>query len=125
MNKWIFSAGVLSLLTCLLHVFGGGPEIHVPILNSALSIELKAIVSVIWHWTTALLIINGLALMWAAKQTEQQAAVTVLVAMQYLAFAALFLFYGIYLLGSVVIMPQWILFLAIVLVSLVGVRKRE
>ena len=48
MNKLILSGGILSLLTCLLHVFGGGPEIHQAALNSALNITLKAIFSVLW-----------------------------------------------------------------------------
>ena len=125
MNKWIFSAGVLSLFTCVVHVFGGGPEVHVPVLNSTLSIELKAIISVLWHWTTAVLIINGVALIWAAKRAEQQKVVTILVGMQYVAFAGMFMFYSLYLLGSAMSMPQWTLFLAIVLVSMIGLKREE
>ncbi len=33
MNKLVLSAGMLSVLTLFAHVFGGGPEIHVPVLR--------------------------------------------------------------------------------------------
>ncbi len=122
MNKWILSAGILSLLTLLAHVFGGGPEIHDPVLESDLLVELKAVLSVIWHAITAILAINGVALFMASRHARYQKPIVLLIAGQYLAFAALFIFYGWIRLGTLAPMPQWTIFIAISVLALAGLR---
>ncbi len=123
MNKWIFSAGMLSVLTLLLHVFGGGPEILVPVLESELSVELKAILSVVWHMVTAILALNALALFCAARPHAFRKPLVVLVSSQNLAFAALFVFYGLTRLGTLLPMPQWVIFIVLAGLALAGLRN--
>ncbi len=125
MNKLILSAGMLSVLTLFAHVFGGGPEIHAPVLESDLPLELKAVLSVIWHAVTVVLVINSVALFLAAKSKGGEKMLVLLVSGQYLAFAALFVFYGITHLGTLLPMPQWGVFLLMPALALTGLRPRE
>lgn len=122
-NKMVFVAGVLSVLTLLIHIFGGGPEVHDPVLQSTLSVELKAVLSVIWHAISLVLFINATALFIAAKSPMLQKPIVILVSSQYLAFAALFIFYGVTHLGSLLPMPQWIIFMALAAIGLIGLRR--
>jgi len=123
MNYWILSAGILSLLTLLLHAFSGGPEIHVPILESELSVELKAIFSVIWHAITAVLGLSGAALLLTARRRTPPKALILFIFSQYLAFTALFVFYGLTRLESLLPMPQWTIFIVLTGLTLVGLRN--
>ena len=125
MNKLILSAAMLSVLTLFAHVFGGGPEIHVPVLESSLSLELKAVLSVVWHAITAMLLINSVALFLAAKSQYSQKTLVLFVSVQYLAFAALFVFYGFTHLGTLLLMPQWSVFLLMPALAFAGLRPHE
>jgi len=111
MDYWMLAAAVLSAILLLAHVIGGGKDVHQPMLSSALSVELKAYASILWHATTALLFVGTGALLWAAMGWGAGMATAILV--QYLAFAGLFLFYGFTRLKSVWILPQWMAFLLI------------
>ena len=111
MNIWLLTASALSALLLLAHILGGGKDVHKPMLSSALSVELKAYASILWHATTGLLSVGTGALLWAAMGWGEGMATAIL--MQYLAFAGLFLFYGFKRLKSVWILPQWTAFLLI------------
>jgi len=123
MNRWILAAAIVSMLTFFIHVFGGGPEIHVPVLESSLSIELKAVLSVVWHGVSAMLLINSGALLVAARSSDYRLPLVALVSAQNLAFAVLFVFYGLAHLGTLLLMPQWLIFLALTGLSLAGLRS--
>jgi len=120
MNYWILSSGALSIVTLFLHIFGGGREVHVPVLKSDLSVGLKAILSVIWHAITAILALNGAALLLAAVLPGIRKPLVLLVSSQYLAFAFLFIFYGLSRLGTLRPLPQWIIFIVLAGLALVG-----
>lgn len=111
MNKFMIAAAVLMFATLLAHVFGGGPEIHVPIQASELSPYLRAISAVIWHAITVTLLVFSVALVGLIRHANF-ALERVMIAVQ-LGFAALFLAYGVRLLGNVTDMPQWIAFMLI------------
>jgi len=125
MNKLVLSAGMLSVLTLFAHIFGGGPEIHVPVLESDLPLELKTILSVVWHAVTAVLVINSVALFLAARSKSVEKMLVLFVSSQYLVFAALFVFYGITHLGTLIPMPQWSVFLLMPALALAGLRTRK
>ena len=117
MNRYLLAAAIMSFLTMLVHVFLGGPEVLDPGLASPLDDVWKAVFIVIWHAVTAVLLINAIALAIAARAAGAM-PVALLVAAQYLAFTALFLFYGATMLGTLWPMPQWIIFIAIAAVIL-------
>lgn len=125
MNKWIFSAGVLSSLTFFVHVFAGGPEIHDTLLTlgSHFPSMLQAFISVMWHAVSVILAINSVALLVAAWKPYIQHVLVGFVLCQYIAFVGLFILLGLTRLDSVLQMPQWILFVVISSVALPGLLK--
>ena len=124
-NKTIAISGVLSLALTALHVFGGGPDVHVPLLESDASNVLKGFVSVIWHGVTATLILCSVMLLIAAQNEKFRTILTGLVTAHYLAFAGLFLFYGITRLGTVFLMLPWIGFVVVATVALIGLAQER
>jgi len=122
MNLWFVSAGLLSLITALIHVFLGGPEIHDVVQGSDLSLMSRSVSAVVWHFVTALLIING-ALMILAAFVHKLVPAVLLSVVQYVAFGAIFIAYDIARYGDLLAMPQWTLFGLISLCALVGVLR--
>jgi hypothetical protein len=120
----IVLAALVSLATAALHVFGGGPEFLQPALDSGLPAVWKAGFSSIWHQITAFLVLNGIFLIAASIRPGMTAGVLPLVAVQNLAFAGLFLGYGLAQLGTPLALPQWIIFLAIAALLLVAIGLR-
>lgn len=123
MNKMISAAAALSLATFFLHVFGGGPEIHQPLLADAANVTLGAFVSVLWHFVTVILLINSGALGLAAARPDYRTPLVVLVSGQSFAAAIVFLFYGWTRLESFMAMPQWLLFAGIGGLAFAGSRR--
>lgn len=119
-NKVLATASALSLALTAAHVFGGGVDVHVPLLATDASDVLKGFVSVIWHGVTTNLLICSLMLLIAARNRSYRTMLTGLVITNYLAFTGLFLFYGITRLGSVFLMTPWIGFAIIVSVAAAG-----
>ncbi|TLP61490.1 hypothetical protein FEE96_14705 [Parasedimentitalea maritima] len=117
-NRSYAVAATLMGLTVGLHVFGGGPEIHDPIRASAMPDVVRAVGSVLWHAVTWILILMAVALAWISYR--QNSALFVMVIAIQAGFAALFLFYGWTLLGTVWEMGQWTIFSVIPAVMLLG-----
>lgn len=110
---WCFAAGSVSILTCGLHVVGGGPEFHEPALQSTLSDTWKAAFSTIWHAVTAFLFFNGLFLIFAGLALRKNTLLLWLMLLSNLAFGLLFFGYGIVRLNSLWLLPQWVIFATI------------
>ncbi len=80
----------------------------------------KAVWSVVWHAVTAVMAFGGLALVGAAFLPDQAYALSILPITLFLAAAALFIFYGLRRLGTLRVLPQWVAFLAISALGLIG-----
>jgi hypothetical protein len=102
----------VSALACGVHVTYGGVRIHKPLLQSDASRLVRAVGSVIWHAATAMMLLNSIALLYASTQSAASVPLVVLVIVQYLAAAALFITYGLSRFGSLLVLPHWIAFLA-------------
>jgi hypothetical protein len=111
--RLVLIAAIVTLATTAVHVVLGGPEVRDPLLASNAPDIAKAVGSVVWHAVTAVLAINGAALLAAAFKPALRQVIAGLVSAQFLAFAVLFVVYGISRFGSVWPMPQWTVFLII------------
>lgn len=120
MNLWLLSAGVAALLLDLVHIFPGGREIHRPMVASHWPEPAKAVWSVVWHAVTAVMAFGGLALIAAAFLPDQALALSVLPLALFLTAAVLFIVYGLIRLGTVRVLLQWVAFLVISVLGLVG-----
>ena len=123
MNLSLTGATALSGILVLAHIFGGGPEIHMPVLATELAPEIKAAVSVVWHGVTLVLIINTVLLLAATTNRPWGHTAAWIVVAQYGAFVVLFIAYGIIRLENLTQLPQWIAFLLIVVLTVLGLRR--
>lgn len=124
-NKTIATAGILSVLLTAIHIFGGGADVHAPILASELDPLMKGYSSVLWHGVTASLALCSGILLLAAKREGERELLTWIVIIQFAAFAAIFAYYGITRFGTLFLMPQWIAFLIIIAVSYFGIQTHR
>ena len=125
MNRWIFYAGLVSGATFFIHLIGGEPGFHIPALQSNLNAELKSLLSVIWHGTTAMLALNSLALLWASKHGDYKKPVVLLIVGQYASLAFVFIFYGLLRHGSLIPMPQWTILFVVAGLALAGLGEAD
>ncbi|MEP2980314.1 MAG: hypothetical protein ABJO86_12560 [Lentilitoribacter sp.] len=124
-NKTIATAGVLSLILTAIHIFGGGADVHGPILASGLDIVLKGFSSVVWHAVTANLLLCSFMLLYASYNKEIQTPFTLIVIAHFLAYAGLFIFYGLSRFDTLFVMMPWIAFLFISAVATIGIIRAE
>lgn len=122
MNKLIFAGACVSLLITLAHVTHGGVQFHTPVLNGPMEADAKAVYSILWHFASLTMAVNTLALFRSAFRAGHDNVVS-LVAIQYIFFAGLFIFYGMTRLGTIFELPQWTFFLAISGFSLFGIYR--
>ncbi len=123
MNVPLTLAGSIMVLTAGIHVFAGGPEYHDVYQSVLPTPHLAAMAAVLWHAITVNLIVSAGAYFWLAQHPSRPFLVA-LAAMQ-LGWTALFLFYGTTMLGSLWPMPQWVIFLTTVLLTIYGARQRD
>ncbi len=123
MNPWMIAAGALLWLTTYVHVFLGGPEIHHVIQASDLAADVRGVSAVLWHAVTAIIVLFAVACTHLARRSNREMALLV-IGVQ-LGFAALFVFYGLTLLGSLWVMPQWVIFTLIPAVMALGMGRTE
>ncbi len=119
------TAGILSLATAALHVFGGGPEFHDPMLKSSADVPLKAMFSILWHVATAMFVFNGAALFLVSRSALTARPIGILIFAQFTAFAILFLWYGYTYLGSIWPLSQWLIFVIINVVIAFGLFNKS
>ncbi|WP_270731905.1 hypothetical protein [Shimia sp. Alg240-R146] len=120
MNYWMVAATALLVLTNFVHLFLGGPEIHHVIQQSELAPSVRGVAAVLWHAVTVILAVFAIACAYLATH-RNPALAYVMVAVQ-VGFSALFVYYGLALLGTLWIMPQWTIFLTISVVTAIGAR---
>jgi hypothetical protein len=120
MNLWLLASGVALMLLNLVHIFLGGREIHLPMVNANWPDPAKAIWSVVWHITTAMMLFGGMALVAAAFRPDDALELAALPLALTASAAVLFVVYSLTRLGTLRILPHWIAFSAITLVGIVG-----
>jgi hypothetical protein len=124
MKTTVILAAALTVITALAHVFGGTPEFLDPINDSNAPDFNKTGMTIIWHWITAVLCINTVALAVAGRNELYALPIGFMVILQFLAFGLLFAGFGIAAFGSLFVMPQWIAFFLISALTYFGLIRR-
>ncbi len=119
MNIAILLAASLMSVTVFVHVLMGGAEIMIPLRATPMPRLVRAVMDVVWHGVTVVLIVLAGALFWLAWH-DNPPLLWAVSAIQ-VGFAALFIWYGATQLRSLWPMPQWIVFLGVPVLSLWGV----
>lgn len=123
MNPWMIGASALLWLTTFVHVFLGGPEIHQVIQTSDLPASVRGVGAVIWHAVTVILIAFAISCAMLARRSNRETAL-LMIGIQ-LGFAALFVYYGVMQLGTLWVMPQWVIFMMIPAVMVLGLHRTK
>lgn len=120
MNLWLLCAGIALLLLTLVHIFPGGREIHRPMVATHWPEPAKAIWSVVWHITTAMMFFGGLALIVAGMRPDEALAWAALPLALTGSTAVLFVVYSLSRLGTLRTLPHWAAFGVISVIGIVG-----
>lgn len=122
-NYYWLTAGILCLLTALLHTFGGQLELVQPLLGGSLPESAKVQWLGVWHMVTVSLFGAAYWLLRSGRQPNK-APGALLNNIAYL----FLLFAGVFLLSSIaegIHAPQWILLLPIGVLAVIGGRRKE
>ncbi len=103
--------------------FGGGPEVNDIVSASDLPPTVRALSTVVWHGITLMLVLSTVALAYLA--THNNPALEMFLTIWQLAFAVLFIGYGILQLGTIWPMPQWTVFVAMPVMTYIGSLRRR
>lgn len=119
---WII-AGILNLLTFFLHLIGGQIDLVTPMIETSLSIEKSSQLVGAWNMVTIILFVTSYVLLSAGfnKKYSTNTELIKLVGYLNLSFCLPFIVAGFYY-GLLV--PQWIFFLPIGVLTLIGVKNR-
>lgn len=127
-DKLLVSAGALAVLTALVHVFVGTPEIHQPLLSSSLPQPIGLLLLACWHLVSVALAVSSAALLWAALPANRgRGRPTVLVvSVMWLLFGLVFVAIAVFFQGAagLAVLPQWLLLLPVgILAGMAGLRS--
>ena len=125
MNTLIFSAGILALLTALVHIIAGQIEPVRPFLKSELPDIPKATLLGCWHMVSVMLVISAAAFCFIGwfNFVEFQNLV-ILLSASFVFFSVVFIVVGWYFFKArtFIKLPQWLLLLSIGLLGFMGVN---
>lgn len=86
-----------------------------------MALPLRAISAVIWHFVSLILALQSVGFFAVARGDNAQLG-WFLIAIQF-GTAALFIYCGVMMLGTLWIMPQWVIFAALGALGLWGMKK--
>jgi len=121
--SWLI-AGIVNLLTALIHTFGGQLDLVNPLLKSNLSDQSKAEWLGVWHMVTLLLFATTYVIFrntLVAVQVRKLEIIT-FIGFLYVLFSVPFIISSII---NSLLAPQWILLLPIGLLLLIGIKREK
>jgi hypothetical protein len=119
LNKKLISAGILNLITALIHTILGHYTLILPFVGIEFETPLKAILHSCWHMVTFTLFFSSLVFLYIGIKPKKinTKQVSYILGIPYIAFALIFIVlsfaYNIFLF-------QWVLLLPIGLLSIYG-----
>lgn len=120
-NILIIIAGFISLFTFILHLTAGQIDLMNPLLESSLNIEVKSQLVGVWNMVSLIIIVTSIVTLKAGfKAKTMNIGLVSAVGYLNLFFVLPFLLSGFY---YGVFAPQWVLFLPIGVLTLIGVRR--
>lgn len=122
-NMWFATAAAISFASVGLHVIGGTPEIMVPLEQSNAPQLSKGIADVIWQQVTFLLVVGGIVFAWASRAKSKTFEISITMIVLYAGITLIFIGNGISRFAGIADMPQWVLFLAMTVLPVVGLLR--
>jgi hypothetical protein len=115
MSRTILIAGIIALLTAMVHIFMGTPLVHRPLLSSALALDLRLLLYACWHLVSVMLLASAAFLLRActARRICQSRDLIMLVGVSWIGFGVVFVAIGLSFPGALLRLPQWTLLLPV------------
>ena len=119
---YIKIAGIINLITAIIHVIGGQVDLVNPLLDSNMTGQAKGELVSVWHMVTILLFLTSYIIIKVGfgkgkpLDLNLLKAIGVLYVLMGLPFIISSLWYGIFA-------PQWILLMPIGILILIGIKK--
>lgn len=124
-SKWNLAAFAVMALTVVAHVFGGEPEIWLPVYESNLADVVRFTFGFVWHGLTLMFVfMAGLNLV-AYYKPHYSAGLNIGLASINFAIGSVALVYGFVQTGGVLLVPQWILFLPMAAFSYLAFKTAQ
>jgi len=117
--NWLYAASVLSAITALLHIVGGGKTTAQPLLESSLNDRAKYTNYYCWHIVTIVIIAMAVCFFLAARHVEYRELGILSTALS-LAFAIWSCLLIFIKKQKPFVLPQWVFFFPIAIVGVVG-----
>lgn len=124
-------AAAIAFGTTLLHIFGGGPAVAQPILDSSLEDEVRLTAFVVWHLVTVALGFSAVALGLAAAPQRRagMGPLVAFVSLLWIAFGAVFIVVAASNGGGAhrffVELGQWIILMPVGMLGLWSLRRHS
>ena len=118
--NWLYAASVLSGLTALLHIFGGGKTAAQPLLESSMEDGAKYTNYYCWHMVTIIIIAMSVSFYLAACNVQLIELAVLSTGLSF-AFALWSCLLIVIKKQNPFVLPQWLLFFPIALLGLLGV----
>jgi len=119
-RNYLKVAGIINLVTAMVHLVAGQIDLVVPLVNSNLEIQAKGEFVAVWHMITILLFLTAFLLLKAGFGKSQDPTPLKSIGMLYILFGIPFIFSSIWF---SIFAPQWILLMPIGIFTLLGIRK--
>ena len=119
MNTYLLLAMGTSALVCLMHIFGGGPQVVGPLLKSEMADVPKYLNYYCWHLVTLTLVFMTVGFLLAAL-SPNEFILALLMTVLAGSFAVWSLALVLWKRQSLWEMPQWLLFLPITVFGALG-----
>lgn len=123
-NLYLIVAGILNLLTALLHTIGGQIDLVSPLLESNLTVQARSEWMGVWHVITIMLFASSFYFLKLgySKTKNLDFSTTKFLGILYCLMAVPFILSSIYF---KTLAPQWIILLPIGVLTLVGIKKAK
>ncbi|WP_420552416.1 hypothetical protein [Tenacibaculum aiptasiae] len=129
---WII-AGIINLLTFLIHLIGGQTTLVNPLLKSKLSLQVQTEMLGVWHMATVVLLLSSIVFFkhYYSKQVNSNKELISFISYLYIGFSIVFIGSGfsIVFIGSSffneILAPQWILLLPLGIIGILGVNNEK
>lgn len=121
-NKYWIIAGSLNLITFFLHLVGGQLDLVNPMIDTSLGIEKSSQLVGAWNVITIVLLVTSSILISAGfgRKYSTNTELIKLIGYLNLSFCLPFIIAGLY---YGILVPQWIFFLPIGILTLIGLNK--
>lgn len=122
-DGWLLGAGVLAVVTWLIHTFYGGRALVKPFLAMKIDRDIKYTFYAVWHMATVVLLFTAAVLLYAGLGGAVSNDLVIAIAGLWLLFGGVFIGVNVIKLRKIFVLPQWIFLLVVGVLALISTQN--